>query len=146
MVQPRFRIHTTGFWNRDGAAIAGVILAIDPNSDQVKNKVISMLTTADSKGHADVHAILGVLRSIKPQYWGNEVVLHIPDGYANTILNRVDDKWVTKPKKNVKLIEELRGLIEKFSDLTIMPLSMTHENMRECAKIAKAVVDGTKGT
>jgi len=68
---------------------------------------------------AELKAIEFVLKSIKPEFRTEPVVIRSTGRYAQLVLERIDGKWKRDTKANADTLTEVKKIFLEFSDIKI---------------------------
>lgn len=85
-----------------------------------------------SSNQAEFKALEYALKSIKPNFEDNEIIIRTTGRYANMMLERNISGWVKVSKTNIILVEEIRKQFLRFSNIKI--LTELDEMMQERIK------------
>ena len=76
---------------------------------------------------AELKAVEFVLKSIKPEFRTEPVVIYSTGRYAQLVLERLDGKWKRDMKANADTLAEVRKIFLEFSDVKIQASDPTYK-------------------
>ena len=127
-------VYSIGFSDGKVSGYAATLIGGDPVQTFISTKVFSKCF---NKQQADVLSIIMALRCIKPEYMNAEVILHSPTGYAGQVVGRNDGKWLTVAKANKAIVDEVRDLILRFPNITIVEVVHGDKHRSDCIELVR---------